>query len=79
MILRYASCYSEIGSWRSVLLHLCLCCIQEMWGDWIHAHILYHSKCLEVMTRAHMLVTSIDEDEEMEVCCCGGASVVATH
>lgn len=40
--------------------------IKEMWGDWIHAHILYHSKCLEVMTRAHNLISSIDEDEEME-------------
>jgi len=40
--------------------------LREMWGDWTHAHILYHSKCLEVMTRAHTLINSVDEDEEME-------------
>jgi predicted nucleic acid-binding Zn-ribbon protein len=40
--------------------------LKEVWGDYIHSHILYHSKCLEIMTRAHSLINSVDEDEEME-------------
>eukprot|EP00026_Physarum_polycephalum_P011399 Phypoly_transcript_11624.p1 GENE.Phypoly_transcript_11624~~Phypoly_transcript_11624.p1 ORF type:complete len:373 (+),score=80.09 Phypoly_transcript_11624:101-1120(+) len=39
---------------------------KAIWSEYIHTHIMYHSKALEIFTRAHLIINDVDEDEEME-------------